>query len=366
MNNQLLDRLSLRSRFQRFSSGLFRLGLALGILASALTARERRFLCHFYLVNEPSSLQSVQNNYRQISLVSPQWFGVDEAGQLESTVDPEVVEWAAAHRIPIMPLLINQKFQPSVAHAVLNNEQTWSQVIAQLVESAAVHRFYGIQVDFENVPAEDRDRFTQFISKLAKELHRRRLKLSVATAAPLTPAPPRTTSDTSPPAPWSANNQSVAYDYRALGRVADFVTLMTYDEFTSPDRAGPVAGLPWVIACLQHTLELIPSKKLLLGIPLYYGLWDGQSVREGPYAEALSLAERWGTKIQVDPEQREEPFQFQDGPNLSVVWLQDSQSLRERMALVGQYRLAGFSAWRLGQEAAEAWNNVFPRVAGKP
>src|SRR6266487_2541886 len=72
----------------------------LGVLVAWLTVplplqgREPKFLSQFYLANDPASLQSLQKNYLKISLVCPQWFSVDEAGKLESTVDSSVVNWA--------------------------------------------------------------------------------------------------------------------------------------------------------------------------------------------------------------------------------------------------------------------------------
>lgn len=337
------------------------LALVLAVLFGAFpaVARKPRRVNHFYYVNDPSSKESLEANAAQVNLVSPQWFAVDQAGRVISSADAELIEWARRSRIPLMPLLVNNQFQAGVAHAVLNDDRAQSALEEQILNVARTNHFYGIEVDFENIPPGDRDAFSSFATRLAKELHRRHLKFSIAVPAPLEPAPAAVTPAGSP---WKPSAQSAAFDYRALANVADSITVMTYDEHVSPGEPGPIAGLPWVEACLEETLAAIPRKKLLLGIPLYYRHWSGKSVAEGPYEEALNLATRWNAKVETDSEQREKKFQFDDGHDAHVVWLEDAESLKEMLALVTKYGLVGFSAWRLGQEDPAAWQKTFSDV----
>ncbi len=334
------------------------LALALAMLFAALPAgaRKPRRVSHFYYVNDPSSKESLEANAAQVNLVSPQWFAVDQAGRVISSADAELIEWARQSRIPLMPLLVNNQFQAVVAHAVLNDDQAQAALLEQILEVARTNHFYGIELDFENIPPADRYAFSRFATRLAKELRRRHLKFSIAVPAPLEPAPAAATPAGSP---WKPSAQSAAFDYRALANVADSITLMAYDEHVSPGEPGPIAGLPWVEACLEETLAAIPRKKLLLGIPLYYRHWSGKSVAAGPYEEALILATRWNAKVEADLEQREKRIQFDDGHDAHVVWLEDAESLKEKLALVTKYGLAGFSAWRLGQEDPAAWQTTF-------
>ena len=58
------------------------------------------------------------------------------------------------------------------------------------------------------------------------------LLFSVAVPAPLAAAVPPTSTDL----PWKASEQSASFDYARLGRAADFITLMTYDEYTAPNN----------------------------------------------------------------------------------------------------------------------------------
>jgi spore germination protein YaaH len=182
------------------------------------------------------------------------------------------------------------------------------------------------------------------------------MKLSVAVPVPLAAAPlpgARNRLD------WPQTEQSLAFDYRRLGKEADFLTLMTYDQHTAPDSPGPVAGLPWVEASLRWVLKSVPRKKLHLGLPLYYRQWSGEQVSEGSYSEAMTLAEQAGASPRLDPAHLEKTIEFEREGAPAVLWYQDAETLQHRMALVRKYKLRGFSAWRLGHEDPAAWQQVF-------
>lgn len=362
MNDRRAEPFSYHRRSRRPGARVPGFLAVLWFAISSAIAREPRLLTQYYLVNEPSSVQSVQSHYGRMSVVSPPWFTVDEKGNVESRVDSGIVDWAAGKGVPLMPLVVNQKFLPAAAHALLYDSSLQGQVIGRIAEVAAGNHFFGIQFDFENIPAEDRDRYSEFVRRAAGEFRRRHLKLSVAVVAPL--APPPVAEASAPPASagWITNPHSLAFDYRSIANDVYFISLMTYDEYGSAQQPGPVAGRPWVEACLRQTLEFVPAKKLLLGIPLYYREWFGKSVIEGSMRDAQDLAQKWSAKIAFDPEQHEAYFTYSDGHEQHSVWLQDDQSIRERVELADQYHLAGISAWRMGFDDDTTWDNALPKT----
>ena len=328
-------------------------GLVLCLLACVIPASARsKPLAHFYAVNEPSSWDSLRANAAHIELLSPRWFVLGPQLELESSVDAQVVDWARKHRLRLMPLLTNSDFEASIVHSLLQDEDQRKKLAAGLAQVCADNGFWGMQLDLENVPADDRDAYTAFARDLAGALRRRKCKLSIAVPAPLQPA-----AAPAPATQWIPSPVAAGFDYRELGKIADFVSLMAYDEHVT--EPGPIAGLPWVEACLKAVLPMVPAKKLSLGAALYYRRWERQSsgkysVTEGAYGDALQLAVQQSSRPQWDADQQELRAAGPDTGG-TVMWISSADSLRQRIELAKRYRLQGFSAWRLGQEDPAVW-----------
>ena len=316
-------------------------------------ARETPLVMHFYYWNDRLADQSLRAHGGQIGLLSPVWLEVDQAGNLVSTVDRQTAAWAAANKIRVMPVVVNRGFRPETAAAAAGPAR--DRLIAAMVQTARRYRFCGLQLDFEGLRESDRQAYAEFTERLASALHRRGMQLSVAVPAPLAAAVP----SSSAPGAWKVSDQSAAFDYARLGRAADFLSLMAYDEYTSPGEPGPVAGLAWVEACVRQTLEWTPADKVMLGVPLYHRHWAASKVTEGPYAAAAALAQANQSEIRFDAIHQEATFQYKDSQGDHVVWLETADSLARRTALAGKYGLRGISAWRLGQEDPAAWETVF-------
>jgi spore germination protein YaaH len=306
-------------------------------------------VAHFYATNDEPSRRSLEKNRAHISIASPVGLAITASGEIRSSLDRGAIDWAARSKLRLMPVVVNQDFRPEAARAVLENEALQQSVIAELSALTEAEGFYGLSLDFEGLGAEHREAYARFAARLGEALRRRGRKLGVAVGAPLGTG-------------LEPNEHSRVFDYAALARAADWVTLMTYDQYTSPGQPGPIAGYGWVEACVRRALQSIPAEKLLLGIPLYYRRWNGTRVTEGPYAEARALAARRRARIRMDSVHQAPTFRFREGGVWNVVWLENAASLRRRLELVKKYRLGGYSAWRLGQEDPAAWRSAFGRM----
>lgn len=309
---------------------------------------------HFYATADEESLASLRGHARDLDLASPQWFEVDASGRLVDHVDATVADWAKRAKLRLMPLVLNQGFRPEIAHLVLTDPGLQKELVRGLVENGDRLKLRGFQLDFENVPPDDRAAFTAFVKSLSDGLRGRGMRLSVAVPAPLYDAP-------GPLNENPVNERALAFDYRALAAACDFLTVMLYDQHTSNDNPGPVAGLPWVEASLRRVIAEAPPKKLMLGIPLYYRRFQPKGIVEGTHTEALALSRARDAAITRDDREGESTFAFEEEGARNVVWLQDARSVRGRLDLARRFRLLGFSAWRLGHEDPEAW----PYLSGR-
>lgn len=316
--------------------------------ALSIDAHEEAPLRHYYYLDDAAAMHSLETNRERIDVLSPVWFSIVKGGALEPALDAHLLEWAAAHNLPLMPVLENRDFDSNVAHEFLTNPRVRDDVIVTLLKIAAVHHFYGIQLDFENLQPGDRDAYSNFTQTLGRGLHNLQMKLSVAVMSPLGP---HQKTDGS----WEVSAHSAAFDYFQLASEADLISLMAYDQHTEPDAPGPIASAMWVDACIRKVLEYVPSRKLLLGVPLYYRQWSKGTVSEGPFLQAQAMAANNHHKIEFDAVEAESNFRFDDDKGSHTIWLYDARALNLRIKLAAKYHLRGISAWRLGQEDPLFW-----------
>src|SRR5207245_1121093 len=156
---------------------------------------------------------------------------------------------------------------------------------------------------------------------------------------------------------------SGAYDFPALARAADYLSVMTYDEHNGVTLAGPVSGIPWMRQALDYTLRDVPPGKAMLGLPTYYHDWTGVGyLTSSSYADALILAGRYHATPTLDPTEDEMHFSYVTRWGVHhELWFESGDTLRQKLPLLYEYRLRGVSVWRLGFEDPAFWDLMVPR-----
>lgn len=285
-----------------------------------------------------------------LDVISPTWFQVsDDKGTLICRADAKYVEWAHKNGYKVWALLSNDFQNPEATKKLLNNTDARDNVIRQLLAFAALYKFDGINIDFENVNKDDRDALTQFVREATPFMKEQGLIVSIDVGVP-----------------DGSDNYSLCYDRKALGEVVDYVMVMTYDQHwsTSP-KAGSVAQVSWVEKNLQKTLEVVPKEKLLLGLPFYTRLWKEESSQDGKTkvssqamtmeAAKKAIKDNNGT-TKWDEESGQFYGEYKKDNATYKVWLEDDNSINMKSALAQKYNLAGVASWSRTYETAEVWN----------
>lgn len=326
-----------------------------GVLLARQGVLRARPLKMVYCRDEPSALESLAAHAGEMTLVAPQSFWVDADGIVHGAVPPDVAEIARSARLPVMPLVVNRGFDRATASALLRNVQARERAATYLAYLAKRDQFVGFQLDLENIDPADKGLFTRFVERAAARLHRDGLLVSVAVVPRFSDDfPGRSKSGEFSTGPWGA-----PYDYRALGRAVDFVTVMTYDHHGRLGPPGPIAGYAWVEEVLDYAVRRLPRQRLLLGIPFYGRDWaetdHGVTARGLTFKDAAALLDQNRVQAQWDERWRSPWLQYRDAASLHTVWYEDSRSLGEKLRLMRKYRLRGFAAWRLGAEDPQFW-----------
>ncbi|MEZ5351598.1 MAG: glycosyl hydrolase family 18 protein [Bryobacteraceae bacterium] len=338
-------------------SALIAIALSAGLVSAPGGDAPRAPLAQFYYVDDTAAYQSLEQNSGSIGVLSPAWIVVGADGAIKTTIDARVARLAAERGIALMPIVMNGDFEVAVLRAVLRDDASRSALAGKLARLALAEGFQGLQLDFENLEASDREPYADLASRLGEELHRYGKQLSVAVASPVYSIG----AVDAKPASWTPTPRSEGFDYARLASASDFLTLMAYDQYATADTPGPVAGIAWVEACIRTVLETVPASKIMLGLPLYHRHWAGTRVTTGPWAEAQAEAMRADAPPVWSPLHEEPSIRFDRDRVSHVIWFHDAASLARRMELMRRYRLRGFSAWRLGQEDPAVWPRVFER-----
>ncbi len=323
-----------------------------------------------YLVNRDSAIESFRRNAKQVSIIAPQCFTMDAEGFVFGEVPPAVLEIARANHVALMPLVVNRGFKQDLMHTVLDTPASRLRVIRYLLYYALRDGYIGFQFDYENIKYTYRDRFTQFFREAAREFHRHGLLLSAAVVG-------KYSDDRNSESPGGFDNWSGVYDYRALAKDADFLSIMAYPQHAGFSDPGPIAGLPWVGKIVDFTLANMPARKVSLGVPVYGVRWT--EVKNGaapPVAFAQdnegAKQKKWKTSSvgwpNIMPElikanqpawddaEQAHRLQIDDERGRSTVWYEDARSLAPKLKLASEKRLGwGVSAWVIGLEDPEIW-----------
>ncbi|MBE3578185.1 MAG: SH3 domain-containing protein [Limnochordales bacterium] len=241
------------------------------------------------------------------------------------------------------------RFDPQAAHKLLSSSRARARAILELRRAAANWGVHGIHLDIEAVPPADGELFTRFVAELAAALH--------ADGRLLTLAVPAKKSDDRRSA-WTG-----AYDYAALGQIADYITVMTYDEHYVDSAPGPVASLPWMEGIISYAVTRIPARKILLGVAGYGYDWPSSGrARSVSYSQVQALLHQTGITSGWDEKVKAPYLRYRENGKERIIWYQDRRATSLQLNLVGRYGLGGIALWRLGMEDPGIWAEIRQRL----
>lgn len=265
--------------------------------------------------------------------------------------DKSLIKFAHDHQVKVLPVITNLpgedesgSWDSDRVQQVIGSEEARLKHIQELLKLVEKHNFDGVNIDYEALQASQEKDFTLFAQELADALHQRGKIIGIA----LLPKPREGDPDFS--------NGSEAQDWTALGKVADHLYIMTYEEHWETSSPGPVASLPWVKSILSYAKTKIPAHKIFIGIPLYGYDWGGSSAARGLTQQQVnSLQERSAAKIRFDARAQSPYFHYQAGERTHRVWYEDERSLAAKLELMKQLGLSNLALWRLGHENPGIW-----------
>ena len=265
----------------------------------------------------------------------------------DSAMREAVQESKGATLLSISNLREPDGFDSEIVHAILNSEEAQHRLITETLALIRERGHCGVDVDFEYIPAADRERYPAFLRRLSAALKPEGYPVYVAVAA-------KNADDTT-------SRLTAGLDYKAIGEAVSAVLIMTYDYGYVSGPPMAVSPLPKVQETLSYAVTRIPRQKLLMGIPNYGYNWplpfeEGKTrARSVSNEEAIALARQAGASIQYSEESQAPWFRYRENGVEREVWFEDARSLRAKLRLAARFRLRGVGFWNLSRPFRQDW-----------
>ena len=287
-----------------------------------------------------------------INVVSPAFFYLDENGNIRENIGSEgkkYIEWAHNNGYKVWPMFSNAvaaNKSLEVTSKIMNSYENRQKIIDSIVGKCVKYNLDGINIDFENMKQEDKDMYSRFIIELTPRLKEIGLVISVDVTAP-----------------DGGETWSMCFDRHVIGDVADYIIFMAYDQNgVSSTKPGTVAGYDWIKLNLVKFLqtEEIEPERLILAVPFYTRVWTTNS--EGKIISKNTVAMKKikdvipnGITKKWDDDLKQNYVEYTDGNSKKQIWIEDIDSLRAKVSLVNENKLAGIGSWQKDMESEEVW-----------
>lgn len=297
-----------------------------------------------------------------VNVVSPSFFYINYKGEFKEkvgTAGEEYIKWAHDNGYKVWPMLSNAEMADikttgkndstnilKVTSEIMNSYELRKELIQNIIEVCEKYDLDGINIDLEYMYKKDQDLFSRFLIELEPRMKKIGAVLSVDVTAP-----------------DGSANWSLCFDRYVIGKIADYVVFMAYDQYSS-NTVGTTAGYNWIETSLNKFLETyeVPSEKIILGIPFYTKLWtetsDGTvssktiSMKSIENVLPSNITKTWDDTL------KQYYVEYKSGSSTKKMWIEDLESIKEKVLLVSKYNLAGTSGWQKDLELEEVWKLI--------
>lgn len=308
-----------------------------------------------YYSEYASAPNRVGTKIEGINVVSPAFFYLGTDGKLKENVGKEgkeYLQWAKENGYKVWPMVSNAfaaKESLNITSNIMNSYEARKKLIESIISKCVEYELDGINLDFENMKAEDKDMYSRFIIELEPRLKEIGMVLSVDVTAP-----------------DGGETWSMCFDRHVIGDVADYTIFMAYDQNgVSSKKPGTTAGYNWIKLNLVKFLqtEEIDPDKLILAVPFYTRIWTTN--QDGKVVGNTTISMKYinktipdGESKQWNDELKQNYVEYTSGNNKKEIWIEDLESLKAKISLIKDNNLAGVASWEVDMASDDVWQMI--------
>lgn len=297
----------------------------------------------------PSLIEAARKESKFLTYLAHFSFEVKRDGTLKEPPMDDIPAIARDNHCVYMMVVSNLEagnFNTELTHSILQSSAVQDKLIDNILQLSRKYGFRDINFDFEDISAHDKNAYINFLRKVKS-----RLPDGYFLSATLVPK--------------TSSKQKGRYyegqDYAGIGRVVDFVIIMTYDWGWQGGPPAAVSPIDQVRKVINYAKTQIPPNKIMMGQNLYGFDWK-VPFRPGTMAKALSseaathLAIQHGVPISFDNKTKSPYFRYtESNGQRHEVHFEDARSIQAKFNLLKEEGLRGISYWKLGLPFIQNW-----------
>jgi spore germination protein YaaH len=303
-------------------------------------AQERKSFWAFTGPWDPASDASLRANAPRLDVAVTGWIALDsltgEPLLPSAYADTIRLAGGTARRFALVTSWHGQGFHKTSIRALGADPVRRAHVASVIARYAQSMRYTGLVLDFETLEAADVGAQVAVVRAIGDSARAH----GVTTIAVAIPAEP-----------------DAGYPTRELGRVADLILVMLYDQHWTGSAPGPISAPAWVTRNLSRIVSEVGASRVVAGLPLYGYHWvEGKPGVGVSYATGTRNAER--ERIALSRDSASRTIRGVSANGSSAIWLTDAMLLDQLLRDAESLGVTRLALWRLGQEDPAVWSTV--------
>ena len=246
---------------------------------------------------------------------------------------------------------VTDGFQKEPILNAISSAAASEKLINEMIGTVDKYNMDGVNLDIETVAAQAsyRSAYSSFITKLANKLHSEGKVLMVSVGAYFT----------------SAQEQKSIFDYTAIGKAADYVDVILYDDYPDTNykynhKAGPMSNIVRIGRVMRYAAVTIPAYKLQLGMSGFAIDYNTskRTAADIHYDQALNLKNQYKASMAADTAESGGHFTYNAADGAHIVYLETTAGMRDRLELVNRYGFNGINIYFAGSNCTQLYNAV--------
>lgn len=186
----------------------------------------------------------------------------------------------------------------------------------------------GIDVNLEDISDDSLTEFYPFLTRLSEELDRNNVLFSITI--------------------------HVEKNSKELELLSDHVRLVFYDYNHPLHDPKPVLSKDQFTVLLKQ----ISIKKNIIVLPIHGYEWNSSTITPISYLEAINEITGSKGSWERDPASYEMKGYYERAGIIRTIWIEDSESIYEKIQIGKTQGFQQFSFWYIGEEDSKLWNII--------